>query len=68
MTEPLALPDAAGAKVTLMVVLWPAVSVRGVVIEPIVKPVPLIATVVPPSAGPELGETASIVGRGPLGT
>ena len=40
---PEALPADAGAKVTLKVVLWPAASVRGVVMPLSVKPVPVTA-------------------------
>src|SRR5215472_4773880 len=43
VTEPVALPAAAGVKVTLKVALWPEVSVRGAVMPLMVKPVPLIA-------------------------
>ena len=43
VTVPVALPAAVGVNVTLKVALWPAVSVTGVVMPFIVKPVPLIA-------------------------
>jgi len=44
VTVPVALPAAVGVKVTLNVVLAPAVSVTGVVMPLKLNPVPLIAT------------------------
>ena len=44
MTLPLELPADVGAKVTLNVVLWPGVKVRGVVIPEMLKPVPATVT------------------------
>ena len=44
VTFPLALPADCGANVTVKVVLWPAVSVVGVVIPLRLKPVPLVPT------------------------
>jgi hypothetical protein len=42
VTLPVRLPADAGVKVTVNVVLWPAVSVTGAVIPLRLKPVPLI--------------------------